>query len=99
MREHFNKKVIDSKVNVVCKCCHTIMAGNVKSRSSHLQKHIKKTCNAIDWASIQKLGSSRTIQGTPRVTTSFDPNAVREKLMHMIIIHEYPLSIMDHTIF
>ena len=83
-------------MKTVCKYYHTLLAGNSKAGTLHLQKYIEKSWNIIDRASIKKVRSSRTVQRTLKVTTSFDPNATRKELVNMIILHEYPFSIVDH---
>ena len=89
-----------------CKTCKKILSYKGSSGTSHLLKHAKKTCSSrhLNLASNQsQLKVKREIDGSTYLAVNerpkkvvFDQEVSRKELMKMVVMHEYPLSMVDH---
>lgn len=95
---HFTKQVIDGSLKAICKYCKKQMKGDSGSGTSHLNNHYVKKHNRKPQESIrQKLLASNFNKDHPElVAYSFNHDAAKQELAKMIIMHEYPLCIVDH---
>ncbi|KAL0012131.1 hypothetical protein SO802_007239 [Lithocarpus litseifolius] len=109
---HFKKKNIDGKVKAQCNYCGRLMAGASTSGTTHLKLHIAKSCpSAPREASLSREGTDIRKQvlvkqhnrtrskgiSSPSVFNEEDQKASRRDLARMVILHEYPLAIVDHV--
>ena len=109
---HFKKKNIDGKVKAQCNYCGKLMAGASTSGTTHLKLHIAKSCpSASKEASPPREGTDIRKQvlvkqhnrarskgiSSPSVFNEEDQKASRRDLARMVILHEYPLAIVDHV--
>ncbi|XP_070040605.1 uncharacterized protein [Nicotiana tomentosiformis] len=92
--KHFKAVKLDGVRFGVCKYCNTRIKSTRKCGTSSLWDHIrrcrKKPSNLED-----KGGLGGTMDGIKQYY--FDQDISRRELAHAIILHEYPLSIVDHV--
>ncbi|XP_074315151.1 zinc finger BED domain-containing protein RICESLEEPER 2-like [Silene latifolia] len=87
-----------------CKACKKDISYKEGSGVSHLRKHILKSCPMRFLGNIHGQKKLRTILQDDGTTTlelkekykEFDQDFNRSKLVTMVVIHEYPLSMVDH---
>lgn len=97
---HFKKKVINGEEKAVCNYCNKRLAGKRTDGTNHLRKHYD-TCKRRPYKDIRQsilLKEQKKIDGSSSYLSNyhFDPEKSRKDLACMIILHEYPLSIVDH---
>ncbi|GKB42927.1 zinc finger BED domain-containing protein RICESLEEPER 2-like protein [Tanacetum coccineum] len=97
---HFDRKIINGVLKAECKYCHKKLAGSSQSGTSHLREHITKRCKRRNTKDIRQQVLSmvqKTLGGTSNLSCySFDEKISREDLAEMIIVHEYPLVMVEH---
>ncbi|KAL6279059.1 hypothetical protein ACE6H2_015940 [Prunus campanulata] len=96
--EHFEKKEICGQIKAVCIHCKNTLGANSKNGTRHLLDHVKsclyKRQRTIDQS---MLNPTKSNDGTVKLGTyNFDHDHARRTLANMIILHEYPLSMVDH---
>ncbi|KAM0829467.1 hypothetical protein ACQ4PT_066855 [Festuca glaucescens] len=100
--EDFTKQLINGKNRAICNWCHHDFAGESNSGTTHLRNH-RNTCparHAPMGPKQQKLKLSKDIDGSVSLeNTNFNQEVARKELALMICVHEYPLSIVDHSRF
>ncbi|XP_065631430.1 zinc finger BED domain-containing protein RICESLEEPER 2-like [Quercus suber] len=108
---HFKKKNIDGKVKAQCNYCGKLMAGASTSGTTHLKLHIAKSCPSAPKEALPGEGTDIRKQvlvkqhnrarskgiSSPSVFNEEDQKASRRDLARMVILHEYPLAIVDHV--
>ncbi|XP_065634594.1 zinc finger BED domain-containing protein RICESLEEPER 3-like [Quercus suber] len=108
---HFKKKNIDGKVKAQCNYCGRLMAGASTSGTTHLKLHITKSCPSAPKEALPGEGTNIRKQflvkqhnrarskgiSSPSVFNEEDRKASRRDLARMVILHEYPLAIVDHV--
>ncbi|CAN0876094.1 hypothetical protein LINGRAHAP2_LOCUS11104 [Linum grandiflorum] len=87
-----------------CKYCRKILGGDTSNGTSHLRNH-KKVCVqkqihdgsqknlAVNFLSNGAVGKQELCSG------QFSNKVSRKQLATMIVMHEYPLGIVDHLYF
>ncbi|KAM6563682.1 hypothetical protein CsatB_023680 [Cannabis sativa] len=85
-------KKIDGKIKAVCKYCERKLVGESSSGIRHLNSHVK-TCPVRK----AQLAANPSATASPSVSFNFDPDLARTKLAQMIVKHEYPLSMVEHS--
>lgn len=100
----FKKVKICGKVKAQCLHCHKRLGGKSSNGTRHLHDHLK-ICTL---KKIKMAGQNKTLaQSSLRFNSqeggkisvekyTFDPQIARRELAAMIVLHEYPLSIVDH---
>ncbi|GKB17546.1 zinc finger BED domain-containing protein RICESLEEPER 2-like protein [Tanacetum coccineum] len=98
---HFDRKIINGELKVVCKYCHNKLAGSSRSETSHLREHITKRCKRRKTKDIrqQVLSMGQKTPGGPSNLSCyiFDENISRQDLAKIIIVHEYLLVRLSIT--
>ncbi|CAI0387864.1 unnamed protein product [Linum tenue] len=82
-----------------CKYCRKSLGGETSNGTSHLRSHIK-TCiqKRIHDGSQKILGPNYKPSGNPQLSASqYNYEVSRKELCSMILVHEYPLSLVDHV--
>ncbi|TXG74484.1 hypothetical protein EZV62_003063 [Acer yangbiense] len=82
----------------MCTFCNAKLVGGSNSGTSHLLNHIK-ICPMRKQNDIRQhtLTNNKTNDGKDTLEPyTFDPIVVRRKLAEMIILHEYPLRMVEH---
>ena len=99
--DHFEKIIVDGKVKARCNYCKKDLGGSSNDGTSHLKGHLlicphKKILEGKTDKG-QTFLTAKTLQGKQELGTwSYNVENVRKELAHAIILHEYPLSIVDH---
>lgn len=97
---HFTKVKVDGKDKAQCNYCSKKLNGSSNDGTSHLKGHLgccpkKKILNLSDKG--QTILTPRSMQGKQELSTGiYDAENSKKELAHAIILHEYPLSIVDH---
>jgi hypothetical protein len=99
MWNHFKKRKIDGVFKAVCNYCSKHLGGDSKNGIRHLHNHYKRCPRRT----IKDIRQQILVQeqNKKNSTTSlspyhFDQDVSRKELANMIILHEYPLSIVEH---
>lgn len=90
-------------IKAKCMHCSKKLSGATKNGTSHLRDHLK-TCTLKRI----KMGNKVLVQPHLRFGSieagkmavenyTFDPDTAKDELANMIILHEYPLSMVDHV--
>ena len=95
----FDEVLEDGHDYAICKHCNQKLKANSKNETKHLHTHIERCIKrrTVDIKQ-QLLGIERKGLGKVQIGGfTFDQDISREKLAGAIILHEYPLSIVDHV--
>lgn len=96
MWQHFNKATVNGVCKAVCKYCKKQFAGNSNSGTSHLSSHYEKKHKKGSLR--QQVLTNNFNKGNPQLTSyTFDHDTTKKELASAIIMHDYPLSIVDHV--
>lgn len=97
---HFETLIVNGEEKAQCLHCGQRLASGSKIGTSSLRDHIQVRCskkNAKVDVRQQLLNYNRKLDGTTRVENHlFSQDVSRKELANMVIMHEYPLSIVDH---
>ncbi|KAK2998962.1 hypothetical protein RJ639_023228 [Escallonia herrerae] len=97
---HFERKKNGGNVTATCSHCRKTLGANPKNGTTHLRMHLDR-CKRLRQPDVrQKLlaGIMGKANAKPELGNySFDQDFARRELGTMIILHEYPLSIVDHV--
>ncbi|KAH9684650.1 hypothetical protein KPL70_013634 [Citrus sinensis] len=96
--EHFEKKKINRIDKAVCNYCKNALVARSSDGTKHLHDHlktcqVKKEIEATEFPLAKKAAGEK---GKTAVETHFDPDVTRRKMARAIVMHEYPLSIVEH---
>ncbi|KAL5784407.1 hypothetical protein ACOSQ2_006799 [Xanthoceras sorbifolium] len=86
-------------MKAICIYCKFSLNGGLNNDTSHLKKYLKRCGKSklvqtyLNQFKITSKGKSRNDVVASYV---FDQNVAKQKLAHMIIMHEYPLSMVEH---
>ncbi|XP_060673042.1 zinc finger BED domain-containing protein DAYSLEEPER-like [Ziziphus jujuba] len=95
---HFKKVKIDGVDKAVCNYCSKKLGGGSRNGTRHLHDHFKR-CPLRTQKDIRQaiLNPTTDVGGKVKVGTyTFDQENARKELANMIVLHEYPLSIVEH---
>ncbi|XP_057520741.1 zinc finger BED domain-containing protein RICESLEEPER 2-like [Amaranthus tricolor] len=103
---YFVREEVNGVTRAVCKRCGVSLVTSGSSGTSHLLKHTKKVCSGrhLNLACGQTTlrvkkkcdGSSSLEYSGKSNLKEFDQEFSRRELVSMVIMHEYPLSMVDH---
>jgi hypothetical protein len=97
--KHFTRKKIGGKDKSECNHCHKCLAGGAKAGTTHLHDHIK-ICPRLKHNNMKQYilaTNNATVNAEKTIENwQFVQDAGRRDLAMMIILHEYPLSMVDH---
>lgn len=100
MWDHFYKFDVNGESKAKCIHCDKILSANITNETSHLKDHLTKRCskkNLKDDIRQKLLNVTRKSNGTCSLDASnFNQAVSRKELANMVIMHEYPLAIVDH---
>ncbi|KAL2533125.1 Zinc finger BED domain-containing protein DAYSLEEPER [Abeliophyllum distichum] len=99
--DHFKLKMIDNEIKAVCNYCSGKLVGHSENGTNHLKKHLdrcllrncKQTDIRLSILNPIKQATRKVVMGTYH----FDQEHARTELGKMIILHEYPLSMVEHV--
>ncbi|KAK3222265.1 hypothetical protein Dsin_009290 [Dipteronia sinensis] len=95
---HFSKQKIKGLDKAVCNYCKKKLAGSSRAGTMHLHDHFR-ICPLRKNKDINQslLNLNKSTDGKISIETySFDQDYARHELANMIILHEYPLSMVEH---
>lgn len=103
--KEFKRVRWNGKIKAKCNYCFSKLGGETRAGTKHLHDHLKScTLRKVKLAAGNKtlsqasLRFSATDVGTVSVENyTFDQDIARKELVAMIILHEYPLSMVDHA--
>lgn len=102
--KEMEKKNINREWKAICNYCHKELTATSKSGTTHLKEHLK-TCTQ---RMLKTKGGKTLNQAALRMNAQedgkvsvenyiFDQDVAREELGNMLVLHDYPLSIVDHA--
>uniref|UniRef100_A0A2N9H5E2 BED-type domain-containing protein n=1 Tax=Fagus sylvatica TaxID=28930 RepID=A0A2N9H5E2_FAGSY len=98
---HFKLKKVEGKMKAQCNYCKKHLLGDSKQGTNHLRTHLER-CPSLKLRGDLRRQVMMKEQGkaNKKVCASpynFDQEGSREDLAHMVIMHEYPLAMVDHV--
>ncbi|XP_038993039.1 zinc finger BED domain-containing protein RICESLEEPER 2-like [Hibiscus syriacus] len=99
---HFTRKRVGKEIKVECNYCNKQLTGGPRAGTSHLTEHankcVKRKCLNIQQTRLfgtqaKDGGSNDTLSLAPY---EFRQHKGRKDLAEMVILHEYPLTIVEH---
>ncbi|GMI67880.1 hypothetical protein HRI_000457300 [Hibiscus trionum] len=98
---HFTRKRVGEEVKDECNYCNKQLARGPRAGTSHLTEHTKKCVKKCLDIRQTRLFGTQAKDGGSNETLSLAPYEFhqdhgRRDLAEMIILHEYPLSIVEH---
>jgi hypothetical protein len=100
------KKLVRGEWKGICNYCHKSLSAASKSGTSHLRDHLKICTQRVlklkskEGKTLSQSSLRMTAQANGKVNVdnyTFDQDIAREELGNMIVLHDYPLSIVDHA--
>ena len=99
---HFKRKRVDEKDKAECNYCKKLLVRGSNYGTKHLHDHVK-ICPRRKFQDIRDMNQKILARDQNKVDSmvgvnayNFDQNVSRNELARMIILHEYPFSIVDH---
>ena len=97
---HFTRKKVDGKFKAQCHYCNKLYLGESSQGTTYLHNHLARCPRMKDIRDMRQrvlIKQQNKVDETMSLNTyQFDQVRVRNKLARMVILHEYPLSIVDH---
>ncbi|GJZ77219.1 dehydrogenase/reductase SDR family member 7 isoform X1 [Tanacetum coccineum] len=93
--EHFDKITVNGKQKAECHYCKNLLSGESSHGTRHLHDHLN-SCKKRKQPDIQE----RLLTGNSKSNLStyvYNEKDGRTSLAKMVILHEYPLSIVEHV--
>ncbi|CAI0399391.1 unnamed protein product, partial [Linum tenue] len=99
--KHFKKIKVKNLWKAKCNYCGKLLGGDSSNGTSHLKSHTSSCLHRKIHEGSQKiLGPNYLAKGRKDLLASaFDASASKKELAVAIIMHEYPLSMVDHLYF
>ncbi|KAH7690224.1 beta-beta-alpha zinc fingers domain-containing protein [Dioscorea alata] len=99
--EHFTRQEINGEWKAICNYCKRMLGGKSKNGATHLHDHVKRCPKPAHKDLKQQLLLVKKTKedGTKLANYAFNQALVRKEIAQMIIVHEYPISIVDHVRF
>ncbi|KAH9752810.1 BED-type domain-containing protein [Citrus sinensis] len=102
---HFTKVTINGELKAKCNHCQAKLVASGHNGTSHLDRHLKKSCKAKGVPSVldslqKTLSVTRKDDGTSCIETrEFDPIVARQKIATLVVKHELPLNFVEYEAF
>ncbi|CAN1156042.1 Putative AC transposase [Linum perenne] len=99
--QHFKRVRVCGILKAKCNYCNKLLGGTSNHGTSNLKAHTSSCFQKrIQDRSQKILGANIMSKGKKdMIATSFDASVARKNLAIAIVMHEYPLSIVDHLYF
>lgn len=98
--KNFNKVTIKGVEKAECLHCGQYLSASSKNGTSHLKDHTEIRCSKKNGklnVRQQMLNFNRKTDGTAKVENhNFDQEVTRKELALMVVMHEYPLNMVEH---
>ena len=96
--EHFKKQQVNGVWKAICNYCNKHLGGDSKNGTRHLHDHHKSCTRKKVMDMRQKVLTNNFSRESPKMNSYiFYQDFARKELSHAIILHEYPLSIVDRV--
>ena len=95
---HFKRQKVDGKWKAICNYCAKSRLGDTRQGTSHLRSHFK-SCKLRTTQDIKQSFLKTHKEGGEIVVVGnyvFNQQTTRDTLCKMIILHEYPMPMVDH---
>ncbi|CAN0917467.1 Putative AC transposase [Linum grandiflorum] len=98
---HFTRLFVNEVLKAKCNYCKKVLAGRSTNGTSHLRTHRDFCVQKQIHDGTQKiLGPNYKAKGKTELSANqFSSDVSRKELCIMILMHEYPLSMVDHLYF
>ncbi|CAN1273406.1 Putative AC transposase, partial [Linum perenne] len=98
---HFERVKVHDLCKAKCNYCRKLLGGDSSNDTSHPRSHVKSCIQKrIHDGSQKVLGPNLLIKGkTELVATCYNAEVSRKELAIAVLMHEYPLSIVEHLHF
>ncbi|KAL0427300.1 UNVERIFIED_CONTAM: Zinc finger BED domain-containing protein RICESLEEPER 3 [Sesamum latifolium] len=97
---HFKRIKIDGIQFTECNYCKSLLKAPTDYGTTHLHKHYEKICKQrprkIDIRQILLKANQKVGGGQELGTHIFNQEEARRELALIVILHDYPLSVVDH---
>lgn len=97
---HFTQLKVNGEDKAECNYCHKKLGGNSKNGTKHLLDHFdrcpRRPVRDIRQSILVKEQKKADGSSSYLSNYTFDADASRRNLAEMIIVHEYPLAIVEH---
>ncbi|KAF7802376.1 zinc finger BED domain-containing protein DAYSLEEPER-like [Senna tora] len=96
---HFKRQKIEDKWKAICKYCNKKLGGDTRHGTIHLHDHIKSCSVRAVRGPRQPIIKTLANQGRDTFVVgnhTFNQDHSRAELAKMIVLHEYPLAMVDH---
>ncbi|CAN1136985.1 Zinc finger BED domain-containing protein RICESLEEPER 2 [Linum perenne] len=95
--QHFVRLKVKGLLKARCNKCRKLLGATAGSGTSHLREHISR-CPKRIMKDIRQMLLTKNLKGDVHksIGTKFDADEGRRALASMIILHEYPMCIVDH---
>ena len=102
---HFKRQKIDDKWKAICKYCDKKLLGETRQGTKHLHDHIRscklRTARGPRQSMLKTMEQSTSSNNpTPESLVvgnyTFNQEEARKELVRMIILHEYPIMMVEH---
>lgn len=98
----FEPIIVDGVKKAKCKGCKQVFVGGGKNGTSHLNDHMKRCIKVKNFRDVRQQLLQASAKGSNGSTLEiggkykFNQQACRRELVNMIVLHEYPLGIVEH---
>jgi len=96
---HFHRENVNGEEKAICNYCGAKLVGKPAYGTNHLHKHYNRR-RKRPYKDIRQhilIQEQRKSDGKFFISNyNFNPEKSRKDLANMIIVHEYPLSIVEH---
>ncbi|KAH7844540.1 hypothetical protein Vadar_029131 [Vaccinium darrowii] len=94
--QHFSKANVNGVSKAICNYCKKQFASGTNSGTSHLSNHYERKHKKGSLR--QQVLKNNFNKENPQLTSyTFDHDTAKKELASAIIMHDYPLSIVDHV--
>lgn len=93
----FKRERKDGVMTAVCNKCNKRLSAAASNGTTHLRNHLL-SCTRRRFGDVRQMlkGSITSTGGSDLVLHKFNQDKSREALAKMVILHEYPLSMVEH---
>ena len=97
--QYFQRYKVDGEWKAKCNHCGNVLGANPRNGTKALKNHVLYYCKRIKQANSRQstIAECFVKQGKSGDNFTFDPAYARRCLAKMIIMHEYPMSAVEHV--
>ncbi|TXG60961.1 hypothetical protein EZV62_012324 [Acer yangbiense] len=97
---HYKRqKMNNGQIKAICNYCKSHLNGGPNDGTTHLNRCQRSKLVKTDIKQFQLVKSKGDSGKDAMASYAFDQNVAKKKLANMIIMHEYPLSMVEHEAF